>query len=199
MRNLISGLLSKLHKNDQQIFAEKKQVRQWIREMKKTLSEDAKNQEADAVFSKIEIFPEFKAAKTILFYWSTPDELPTHTTIKRWSMEKQIILPTVVGDDLILKHYLPNGTMRQGELGIWEPDIAEAYEGKVDLVIVPGVAFDSRKKRLGRGKGYYDRFFSENKNGMKIGVGFDFQLLTRTPSTKMDIKMDKIVTPSKII
>jgi len=199
MKNLIFGLLSILRGNDQQIFAAKKQVRQQVRKLKQTITEDEKNQEADAVFCKIETFPEFKAAKTILLYWSTPDELPTHATIRKWSAEKQLILPTIEGDDLILKHYLPNGAMKQGELGIWEPDTAEICSGNVDLVIVPGVAFDHKKNRLGRGKGYYDRFFRKNGNVLKIGVGFDFQLLTKIPSTKMDIKMDKIVTASKII
>jgi 5-formyltetrahydrofolate cyclo-ligase len=66
---------------------------------------------------------------------------------------------------------------------------------KIDLVIAPGIAFDKNKSRLGRGKGYYDRFFI-NKRIVKIGVGFDFQLLESIPVNQFDIKMDKIITPS---
>jgi len=66
------------------------------------------------------------------------------------------------------------------------------------LGIIPGIAFDGHKNRLGRGKGYYDRFFSENKS-LKIGVCFDFQLLETIPVSLHDVKMDKIVSPTKIV
>jgi len=189
---------SNLHKDSAEIFAEKKQVRQQIRALKLQIPEIQKQQEAKVVFSKIENLPEFQAAKSILLYWSTSDELPTHEIVEKWSLDKQVILPAVNGDDLILKQYHSNKMMKQGLLGIWEPDSAETFVEKVDLVIVPGVAFDCEKNRLGRGKGYYDRFF-KNNNPIKIGVGFDFQLLNVIPSTEMDIKMDKIVTASHVI
>ena len=192
------NILPNLHKDSADIFAEKKQVRQQIRALKLKISENQKQQEAKVIFSKIETLPEFQAAKSVLLYWSTPDELPTREIVEKWSLAKQVILPTVNGDDLILKQYHPNEKMKQGLLGIWEPDSVENFVGKVDLVIVPGIAFDRKMNRLGRGKGYYDRFF-KNNNPIKIGVGFDFQLLNVIPSTEMDIKMDKIVTASYVI
>jgi len=73
----------------------------------------------------------------------------------------------------------------------------EIFEGKIDLVIVPGIAFDWQKNRLGRGKGFYDRFFEKN-NLLKIGVCFDFQFLETVPHSKHDIKMDIIVTSDGI-
>lgn len=192
------NILSNSHKDSAEIFAKKKQVRQQIRALKLQISENQKQQEAKILFSKIETLPEFKAAKSVLLYWSTPDELPTREIVEKWSRDKQVILPTVDGDDLILKQYHSNEVMKQGLLGIWEPDSAETFVEKIDLVIVPGVAFDRKKNRLGRGKGYYDRFF-KNNNPIKIGVGFDFQLLNVIPSTEMDIKMDKIITASYVI
>lgn len=180
------------------IFEEKKQIRRQIKSLRLELSEFEMQQEANLVFSKIESTEVFKAAKTILIYWSTPDELPTHETVKKWSAEKQIILPTVSGDDLILRQYSNHTQMKQGSLGIWEPDSSETFEGDIDLVIVPGVAFDMGKNRLGRGKGFYDRFFEYFKT-TKIGVGFDFQLLESVPATELDIKMDKIIVPSQNI
>ena len=88
--------------------------------------------------------------------------------------------------------------LRRGQLGIWEPETNENYKGIVDLVIVPGIAFDLAGNRLGRGKGYYDRFFSELEIP-KWGVAFDFQLLPIIPISENDIKMDKVFTPSKLI
>jgi len=82
-------------------------------------------------------------------------------------------------------------------LGISEPDLDKIFEGKIDLVIVPGIAFDWQKNRLGRGKGYYDRFFETNQL-LKIGVCFDFQLIETVPNSEHDICMDIIITPSGI-
>ena len=155
--------------------------------------------EADIIFNKIESLPEFKAATTILMYWSTPDELPTHQIVRKWSYNKIIILPSVINEnEMEFKRYFAIGKMKKGNLGIEEPDSIESYKGKFDLVIVPGVAFDRKGNRLGRGKGYYDKFLSETKI-LKIGVGLSFQLLEYIPVTRVDIKMDKIVTVSEIL
>jgi 5-formyltetrahydrofolate cyclo-ligase len=198
MNKLISQLhqffLTKLDR----IKEEKRQIRIKVRDLKELLSEEQKQKEADAVFGKIEYLPEFKAANSILIYWSTPDELPTHDIIKKWRQAKLIILPSIKGDKLVLKSYTSEEKLIQKVLGIWEPNLSQTYQGKVDLVIVPGIAFDQNRNRLGRGKGYYDRFFKKNKL-TKIGVGFDFQLFNSIPTEKTDVQMDKIITPSNTI
>ena len=176
----------------------KKKIRFDIHHTKNKVLAEEKQEMANAVFQKIESFPEFKTAKTILIYWSMKDELPTRSIITKWCQEKQIVLPSIDKKNLLLKVYDINTKMVQRSLGIWEPDLNETYKGKVDLAIVPGVAFDLQKNRLGRGKGYYDRFFKRNKT-YKIGVGFDFQLLNSVPTSWHDKPMDKIVTPSNLI
>jgi 5-formyltetrahydrofolate cyclo-ligase len=198
MNNLISQIQSLLFKKNAAINVEKKHIRHDIRALKRMISDEQKQLEAITVFKKIELMPEFKTANTILIYWATSDELPTQTTIGSWCKEKQMLLPAIEGNRLVLKRYLPEGKLIQKNLGIWEPDMTEEYKGKIDLVIVPGVAFDKGKNRLGRGKGYYDRFFKKHMP-VKIGVGFDFQLISLVPVSKHDIPMDKIVTPSQTI
>jgi len=180
------------------IDQEKKRIRFDIRQMKDELNQEQKEKEAEMVFKKIESMEEFKTANTILIYWSTGDELPTQTAIYKWSNEKILVLPTVKGDKLKLKVYDQNVKMVQRALGIYEPDLPETYTGKIDLAIVPGVAFDFKKNRLGRGKGFYDRYFRKNKI-LKIGVGFDLQLLYSVPARRFDKRMDKIITPSNTI
>jgi len=180
------------------IIADKNQIRQNIREIKAQLSEAQKQKEADAVFHRVELFPDFQKAKTILVYWSSPDELPTHAFIEKWSCEKEILLPSVHGDDIVLKRFDVSRKMIKGLLGIWEPDTTEIYSGSIDIVIVPGTSYDVEKNRLGRGKGYYDRFL-EQINTVKWGVGFDFQLLQSVPTYQNDIRMDKIITATRII
>jgi len=190
--------MSLFSERNKDVAARKTELRKEIADLKKQISTEQKQQEARVVFRKVETLPEFKSAENILLYWSTSDELPTHEIIEKWSHRKQIILPTVVGDKLILKSYMPGQNMKKGVLGIWEPDTVDNFTENIDLMIIPGIAFDSDKNRLGRGKAFYDRFLA-NKHLVKIGVGFDLQLLSHIPSEKSDIKMDKVITASHFI
>ena len=190
--------MSLFSERNKDVAARKTELRKEIVDLKKQISTEQKQQEARAVFSKVETLSEFKSAENILLYWSTSDELSTHEIIEKWSNRKQIILPTIVGDKLILKPYMPGQNMKKGALGIWEPDTVDTFTENIDLMIIPGIAFDSDKNRLGRGKAFYDRFLA-NKSLVKIGVGFDLQLLPRIPSEKSDIKMDKVITASHFI
>lgn len=198
MNKLISTLLSPFQNNSTKIITEKNILRQKVRELKSQITEVQKQKDADSVFNKIESLLEFKKAKTILIYWSSSDELPTHAIVEKWSCEKKILLPSVQGDDITIKRYDIKQKMTKGILGIWEPEISENYNGKIDLVIVPGVTFDLKKNRLGRGKGYYDRFLKHTK-APKWGIGFDCQLISSIPTNKQDVRMDKIITPTQII
>jgi 5-formyltetrahydrofolate cyclo-ligase len=180
------------------IISKKNEIRLQIRELKNQLSENQKAQAADSVFNKIELLPEFLSAKTILMYWSTTDELPTHKFVKKWSVEKEILLPSVVGDDIVIKKYTEKGNLKQGNLGIYEPEEDGVFTGQIDLTIVPGVAFDLKRNRLGRGKGYYDRFFNDIDT-QKWGVGFDFQVIPLVPTNTDDKPMNKVISPTKII
>lgn len=180
------------------IVSKKNDIRSQIHELKKTLSENQRALAADSVFKKIELLSEFKIAKTILMYWSTADELPTHKFVKKWSAEKEILLPSVVGDDIVLKKYSAKKNLKRGNLGIYEPEADGLYTGKIDLTIVPGVAFDLKMNRLGRGKGYYDRFFNDIET-LKWGVGFDFQVVSSVPTNNDDKPMNKVISPTNTI
>jgi len=182
----------------QDVALDKHQIRERIRQKKRQISEKDKQIQATAVFEKIEKLKEFQDAHNVLVYWSMPDELSTHNFIIKWSRKKQMLLPVVKDDEMLIKPFSSKDELKQGSLGIWEPDVQKEFLHTIDLVIVPGMAFDKNKSRLGRGKGYYDKYFI-NKNIVKIGVGFDFQLLEKIPTATFDIKMDKVITKSATI
>lgn len=182
----------------EEVFAQKKVIRQHIRELKNGLSPLQKQTQADAVFGKIELLAQFQKANNIFIYWSLIDELPTHSFIGKWCDKKQFLLPAIVGNEMVLKQYSASDPLSKGLHGIMEPDSLLNFNGEIELGIIPGIAFDEHKNRLGRGKGYYDRFFSDNQS-LKIGVCFDFQLLETIPVSLHDVKMDKIVSPTKIV
>jgi 5-formyltetrahydrofolate cyclo-ligase len=92
----------------------------------------------------------------------------------------------------------PANDLRPGLLGIREPtEHCEAIALKrLDLVLVPGVAFDARGRRLGRGKGYYDRLLSDVR-GVRCGVAFDEQIVPEVPVGPRDALLNCVVTPSR--
>lgn len=182
-------------KEDNDITADKNLIRHNIKMKKKLLTDLEKSIESKAVFEKIEILPEFVKAENILLYWSLNDELSTHEFIEKWSKTKRILLPVVVDDNMVVKPFTSKEDLDKSDLGIWEPKNQKTYFKSVDIVIVPGVAFNFNKVRLGRGKGYYDKFFM-NKKILKIGIGFDIQMLDNIPKGFYDIKMDKVFTMS---
>ncbi len=192
----ILSVFTKKDSND--ITAQKNLIRHNIKMKKKLLTDLEKAIESKAVFDKIEMLPEFEKAKSILLYWSLADELTTHDFIEKWSKTKQILLPVVVDSNMVIKPFTKKEELSKTSLGVWEPNIQNNLFQSIDIVIVPGVAFDTNKVRLGRGKGYYDRFFL-NKKILKIGIGFDIQILEEIPTGYYDVKMDKVITMSHSI
>ena len=131
----------------------------------------------------------------MLLYHSLPDEVDTHAFIRRWSARKRILLPVVKGDDLELRLYTGDDCLTEGAFHIDEPTgTAFTDYAAIDLAVIPGVAFDRRGNRLGRGKGYYDRLLPRIPTAYKLGLCFPFQLLDQIPAEAHDIPMDEVLT-----
>lgn len=143
----------------------------------------------------LEAHPAFGAARTVLLYHSLKDEVDTHAFIRKWGGSKLLLLPVVVGDDLELRRYTGPDDLAVGAYGIEEP-VGEAFTdyASIDLVVVPGVAFDRNGNRLGRGRGYYDRLLPRIPAARKLGLCFPYQLLDEVPSEPLDVRMDEVLT-----
>lgn len=132
----------------------------------------------------------------MLLYNALPDEVDTSLLVETAVvMRKKILLPVVVGDDLELRVF--GGELKTGAYGIQEPtDLDELFVDfeKIDLAVVPGMAFDKVGHRLGRGKGYYDKLLCQCTDLHKIGLCFDFQLLEDVPAEEHDIVMDEVLS-----
>ena len=100
-------------------------------------------------------------AQTIMAYYSLPDEVNTHALIDELVAEgKTVLLPKVTGDDTMeLRRYTGRDDLQEGSYHILEP-VGEPFTdyAAIDLILVPGIAFDAAGHRLGRGRGNYDRF-----------------------------------------
>ena len=173
----------------------KAEIRNYIAEKSRILISDKKKILSDAILSRIELLPAFEKASCILCYHSLPDEVNTHAFIEKWSKQKTILLPVIQDDVLHIRKYDGKEKCKTGAFQIVEP-IGEDFHDfqAIDLVLIPGVAFDSEGSRLGRGKGYYDRFLSGVPEGVwKIGVCRPIQLLDRVMTAEHDISMDGLL------
>lgn len=148
---------------------------------------------AREVFAGIEKTGPFERARTILLYASLPDELPTDGPLSRWGTSKRLALPLVRGEELVLKAYDP-ARLRPGYRGIAEPEEScpDVSAEEIDLVIVPGRAFTRDGRRLGRGKGFYDRLLPRLKNAVRFGVAFPFQIVEELPADPWDADLDAV-------
>ncbi|MHC1703359.1 MAG: 5-formyltetrahydrofolate cyclo-ligase [Tenuifilaceae bacterium] len=181
--------------NTEDIINQKKTVRRIIKEQKQANSQEINLLKSEIIFSKIELLPQFIPAKVVLAYWSLPDEVTTHNFIKKWSENKQFALPIIVGENLELRLFSDVVKMKQASsFGILEPQTGELMSPHdIDFAIIPGIAFDYKGNRLGRGKGYYDRILNQIK-GSKVGVGFDFQILDFVPISSFDVPVDIVIS-----
>ena len=176
------------------IQEEKKELRKKIKLAKAQLTEAELKARSEKIFARLESASVFQYASTVLCYWSIGGEVYTHDFIQRWHNKKNILLPCVQGDILVLKKFRGIDKLLTGEqFKIPEPE-GPAYTDweKTDLAIVPGVAFDSRNNRMGRGKAFYDRLLP-GLSAFRIGLCFDFQFFENIPYNDHDIKMDLVI------
>lgn len=141
--------------------------------------------------------PRVRSARTVALFCALPDE-PNLSRLLTLLSEagKTLLLPRVIdGEQMVMCRYTGNADLRVGAFHIMEPVGETADESEApDVVLVPGMAFDAEGHRLGRGKGYYDRFLAGCPSTVyKIGVCFRSRLLERVPSMPHDIMMDEVV------
>lgn len=177
----------------------KDRLRKEVSSLKKGYIQDDLYNRSVEVLSVLEITGVFQDAKTILIYNSLQDEVQTADFIEKWDSTKDFYLPVIEKDEIVFRKYTSSIEYKQSSIGVMEP-VGENFMNynKVDLIIIPGVAFDRKKNRMGRGKGYYDRFLSKMK-APKMGICFEFQLFDDIPNDENDVKMDYIVSENELI
>jgi 5-formyltetrahydrofolate cyclo-ligase len=168
-------------------------------------------QEKDAVSERIVRrfmdLPEYEKAGTVMFYVDVRDEVRTRQALpEALASGKRIVVPYCLDGELEL-FWLEN--MEELELGMYrilEPkvelrDVAakRLTPTDLDLVMVPGVAFDRNGGRTGHGKGYYDKLLQHaRKDAPLIALSFECQLFEEIPAESHDIFMDKVVTEDAV-
>ena len=133
---------------------------------------------------------------TILCYWPLPDEVDIRPLIAELvAAGKHVVLPRVTGDDTMeLRCYTSEADLCEGAFHIMEPTGERFVDyDAIDIALIPGMAFDAASHRLGRGRGYYDRFLAAHPLRHTIGVCFPFQRVPQVPSDAHDILVHEVL------
>ena len=146
--------------------------------------------------------PILQKSQTVMIYYSIHHEVATNSIILRLlEAGKAVALPTCIDKTNIRAGKVQNlDELIPGVFGIHEPSslALEIHPSEIDLVVIPGVAFDQKGMRLGHGAGYYDRFLSKTK-AYKLGLAYDFQVIDNLVFENHDVPMDALLTPSTFL
>lgn len=183
-----------------QIRREKTALRGLMEQRRRILTPEQIAEQSQEIITKIESLHRFQEAEVVLLYYPVHHEVDLKPLIEKYWQTKTILLPVSHRKTLELRPYRGMELMRRGRYSIPEP-LTETYKGKIDLMIVPGVAFDQHGNRLGRGRGYYDTFLRKHASVYSIGVCFDSQYRhnKEIPHTFRDKPVRCVITPSKTI
>jgi 5-formyltetrahydrofolate cyclo-ligase len=178
----------------------KKQVR---KEILGKLSNQAREEalaKSRTIKTRLFSMPEFKKSKVVMLYASKDSEVRTEKIIdEALGAGKKVALPRCTGLETIVPKEIENrkNDLEKGCFGIREPKKHKrsVQLQEIDLVVVPGVAFDKSRRRLGRGKGFYDKFLKGLPRGtLSVGLAFDFQIVDNLPKDSHDIPVSKVIT-----
>ncbi len=181
----------------------KSEIRKRMSAVRQALpSEVRKNRSAEIAQRLIQL-PHFANAHTIAAFIPLRGELDPNPIVEAArASNKKVTLPRVHEESELSFHYYNAGDpLHPSACGVHEPlpESPEATPEEIDLVLVPGLAFDERGYRIGHGRGFYDRFLPRVPRATKIGVAYDFQLVAEVPRARWDQPVDYVVTDKRVI
>jgi len=183
---------------------QKAELRAKIRAALKEISPVSRVSASNRLCAKLKNQSFFQTAAKVLFFAPLPGEVDVWPLLEAsLAAGKTVALPrfNAAGENYSARRVQHLRTeIVSGQFNIREPspDCVETPLDQIDLVLVPGVAFDFHGNRLGRGNGFYDRLLAEIR-GIKCGIAFDEQIEKKIPSEPHDAKVDFILTPMRCV
>ncbi len=180
----------------------KKPIRAALLAQRKHLSLDTCLHQSLVAQERFLQLPELAAARSLALYSPILNEVFTEEIFTRArNLGKRVVYPRVQGAGMEFFEVECREDLRPGNFGILEPQgVHPLPVAELDLLLVPGVAFDQTGHRLGYGKGYYDRLLQQRSASCcLVGLCFEFQLLSFLPAEAHDIRMDLLVTEQRTL
>jgi len=180
---------------------EKEYLRSKLRKKRDNLSPELRTQKSEKITNFLYGIDEFKQSNNVFCYISYVSEvetLPLINDILKKGLD--LFVPKIINNTEMTAVKLNSlANLEPDNIGILTPKTGEILLDTFDIAITPGIGFTKNGKRLGYGRGYYDRWFSKNMVKVKVGIAFEEQIVTELPLEKTDINMDIIITEKEII
>ncbi len=167
------------------------------------MSERVVREKSLRIYRQLIDMPAYQLARRIACYVSIKNEVDTRIVIqKAIGSGKQVGVPVTREDgDMDFQAILGLSELRPVHYGLREP-VPDSQKvllpHTIDVILIPGIAFDRFGHRIGSGGGYYDRFLARTE-AVRIGLSYSFQIIDRVPAEPHDVKMDLIITENEII
>lgn len=178
----------------------KQTLRENMLQMRNGFLPPYRTQASREICDQIKQLKVYQSATTILAYFSFRNEVSLYPLIEdAWKKGKTVALPRMEQDTLVPVRFTCPSELEQGIFHTLEPNVdCERVDLQdIDLVLVPGVAFDKQGYRLGFGKGHYDRFFAHLPNVYKLGIAYREQIVDFIYPESHDISMNSLVSNSE--
>ena len=177
------------------LVEEKQLVRDKMRSVRAGMNPEQVKKSSIQVMENLSKVKEFSDAGSVMFYLPLKNEVDiSELVLKTIGSGKKVFVP-VIRKDLILPAEISSlDGLKKGSFGVSEPgDPCFADPEVLDVVVVPGIAFDGEGNRIGYGRGFYDRFLKKTE-AFKIGLAYEIQVLDKIRAMPDDVKMDMVVT-----
>jgi 5-formyltetrahydrofolate cyclo-ligase len=190
-----------------EIKSAKEQIRKDIAKALNSVTEKQRTEKTKSIEARLFGFANFLEARIALLYIDGENEVRTKNIVKRaYDFNKIVVLPAFDPERLkmaILKVDHPDKDLVPGPRGVAEPDPTRCKPvplQKIDIAIIPGLAFDEKGARIGSGRGYYDRFIPDlPATTRKVALAFEEQIIPQVPTESYDKHVDIIITEKRII
>ncbi len=178
----------------------KQQQRVQLKRRRRQLTVQQKTAFDRQIAQRLQTLDAFRAASVVFIYLATAAEISTRALIEHCLAEhKTLLVPRLTDGKMIATRFTGWDTLKKGPLGILTPQSNTAYPGTIDISITPGLSFSTDGRRLGYGKGYYDRWFSTHPRVTRIALGYECLLHDAIPRQAHDVLMEVIVTEQRLI
>ena len=178
----------------------KKQIREEILKKRRGMKKLEVVKNSSVIILRLRQLREYSEAKNVMFYSSIKNEVETHELIREALTKRNVFLPKINRENLHVVRIKRYDDLAKGKYGILESRKGEELGDlrQLDVVIVPGIAFDMSGNRIGFGIGYYDRLLKKT-SAVKIALAHDFQVVDKIPAEAHDVPVDVIITEKRII
>ena len=177
----------------------KRDIRKYVLSYRDGISVHKWEENSHLIYKKVTTHPFFLEASVIYCYVDYRNEVGTESIIRKaWELGKRVAVPKVDGEQMNFYYISDFTDLREGYRKILEPDVRFPANDTHALVIMPGVAFDRNRNRIGYGKGFYDKFMDKHLGFQTIAIAFECQIIDAIAVDSFDYRPDVLITEEQI-